>query len=109
MESAWSLRYAKCSRNGSIERDGKWYCKTHDPLAIEEKRKKREIKYEIESKKLLKEFYLRRAAPDLLEAIETIKKSLADLRNARKEHLKIGIDMLIGVSDEAIKKAKGKA
>jgi hypothetical protein len=28
-----------CSRNATVERDGKWYCTQHDPVRIEEKRK----------------------------------------------------------------------
>jgi len=36
MDTTWP-RYRQCSRAGSIERDGKWYCKAHDPVAIREK------------------------------------------------------------------------
>ena len=31
-----------CEKNGTVERDGKWYCGQHDPVAIEEKRRKRQ-------------------------------------------------------------------
>ncbi len=31
-------RYHQCVRNGKIERNGKWYCKQHDPVAIKKKR-----------------------------------------------------------------------
>jgi len=27
----------RCTRDGTVERDGKWYCKTHDPKAVEAK------------------------------------------------------------------------
>jgi len=37
----WS-RGGKCSRNGSIERNGRLYCKQHDPVHIAEERKKEE-------------------------------------------------------------------
>lgn len=33
---AWP-KYRKCSRHGKIERDGKWYCKQHDPVAAEKR------------------------------------------------------------------------
>ena len=39
----------KCDRKASIERNGKFYCKTHDPVAINEKKAK---KYEEFNKKL---------------------------------------------------------
>ena len=30
--------FSQCSRNGKFERNGKWYCKTHDPVSKKEKR-----------------------------------------------------------------------
>jgi len=35
----------QCSKNAVIERDGKSYCKIHDPKYIEAKHKKRQAKY----------------------------------------------------------------
>jgi hypothetical protein len=46
------------------------------------------------------------SAPDLLEALEVIKKSMHELRNAKAEHMKIGMDMIASLADEAIAKAK---
>lgn len=37
--SNWSHR--NCSRKGVIERDGEWYCRQHDPVAVEARRKAR--------------------------------------------------------------------
>lgn len=41
-----NYHYSSCSRNGKVERDGKWYCGTHDPVAVEEKSKKRDAIFE---------------------------------------------------------------
>jgi hypothetical protein len=35
-DGRWS-RYSPCGRNASVERDGKHYCKMHDPVARREK------------------------------------------------------------------------
>lgn len=34
-----------CSRRASVERDGKWYCWIHDPVAREEKQKAHRAKW----------------------------------------------------------------
>lgn len=34
------LRYT-CSKTGKVERDGKWYCGTHDPIAVKARDDKR--------------------------------------------------------------------
>ena len=52
----------RCEREGSIERDGKWYCKTHDPVAIKEKQEAAMVKFRLEIK-------TRHERPDLLNRI----------------------------------------
>lgn len=48
------LRYHICSRNATVECDGKWYCPSHDPKAIKKRQEKSEAKYkEIRSLRLL--------------------------------------------------------
>lgn len=41
----WARRQ-RCTRKGSVERDGKLYCKIHDPVLVEEKRNKRNAEYQ---------------------------------------------------------------
>ena len=41
-----SYHRSQCSRKGSVERDGKWYCKTHDPEAVKKRDEMREKRYE---------------------------------------------------------------
>lgn len=38
-----------CPKTGKVERDGKWYCGTHDPVKIKERQEKRNAKWEAES------------------------------------------------------------
>ncbi len=38
----------QCSKNGKIEREGKYYCGIHDPVAIEAKSKARNAKWNAE-------------------------------------------------------------
>ena len=40
----------QCTRTGSVERDGKRYCRQHDPVAVEERTKKRNAEWERERK-----------------------------------------------------------
>lgn len=35
----------RCTRRGTVERDGKRYCKQHDPVALREKREKRNAEW----------------------------------------------------------------
>ncbi len=42
-----SFHKTKCSRKGVVERDGKLYCKQHDPLAIAAKRQAENEKFEM--------------------------------------------------------------
>lgn len=37
-----------CSRKGVVERDGKWYCRQHDPEAVKARRLASDAKYEAE-------------------------------------------------------------
>lgn len=41
-----TYRRVPCSRTGSIERDGKFYCATHDPVAVQARRDKSRAKWE---------------------------------------------------------------
>ena len=64
-------RYRDCSCSASVVRDGKSYCKRHDPLAVEEKRKKLDEEWKNKWKQQRQTFALNSAAPDLLEIVES--------------------------------------
>jgi len=53
----------QCSKNGVVERNGRWYCKIHDPEYIKKKQDKETQKFKEEQKKRRIELY----APELLE------------------------------------------
>lgn len=40
-----------CSRNGKVERDGKWYCKQHDPVGIKERGDRNYAKWNANNKR----------------------------------------------------------
>jgi uncharacterized Zn finger protein (UPF0148 family) len=35
-----------CSRKPTVQRDGKWYCPSHDPVKVKERQEKAHAKYE---------------------------------------------------------------
>lgn len=35
----------QCSKNAKVEREGKWYCGTHDPVAVKQKREARDLEW----------------------------------------------------------------
>ena len=55
-----------CSRTGSVIRDGKHYCKQHDPEAVEAKRRARSAAWDAEWAEKSRVSRLNAAAPDLL-------------------------------------------
>ena len=100
---AGSYRTYPCRHNAKVERDGKWYCGTHDPVAIKEKQDKKnaksdakwmaiqQLQAEAAAKRNEQE---RRAAyfPDLLEALKRLLNAEHDehltpqgVRNLAKE------------------------
>jgi len=72
-------RPMRCSRNGSIERDGKWYCKTHDPVAIAERDRLAREKSKAALEAHRKASALRAAAPALYEALKHVKAHASGL------------------------------
>ncbi len=81
------FRSPPCSNPGKVERDGKWYCGTHDPVRVEKKRKERDKQWNAEwDKKAARqeenrakrtEIERRAAAyPDLLEALKAASDHL---------------------------------
>lgn len=41
----WHSSKSQCPNNAKVERDGKWYCGTHDPVKRKEKQEKRDEKW----------------------------------------------------------------
>ncbi len=97
-----------CIKSAKYERDGKWYCGTHDPVAIKAKRDARnsEWKREFDAKNKARDVEIARlneakrradCYPDLLDALM-----------AAKRHLSVSSDEW-AMADAAIAKAAGSA
>lgn len=64
-------RFYQCGHKGKVQRGGKWYCGRHDPEKVALRKKKREEKWQAESK-VNKEKWARHAAVyDACEGIPT--------------------------------------
>lgn len=76
------VRMHPCSRKGTVERDGRWYCWQHDPVRVAEEEEKRRAIWAARAIKR-DEYYRRKAAVYKAcegvstEVLETI--SVADL------------------------------
>lgn len=67
---AW--RSFPCSRAGTIEREGKWYCKMHDPVAKKERDDAKMAEYDTACIKRAAIDKMNRAAPAMHEALKAI-------------------------------------
>jgi hypothetical protein len=76
---SYTMRFHRCSRSGSIERDGKHYCKRHDPVAIAEKRKAKKEKDDQKWNANCAKWRLDGAAPKLLAACKSAASLLRRL------------------------------
>jgi hypothetical protein len=65
---AWRSR--SCERNAKIERDGKWYCKQHDPVAKAEKHAERTARWDHESEERRRRYRLESAALEMLRVLK---------------------------------------
>jgi hypothetical protein len=60
--------YKQCTRTATFQRDGKVYCKQHDPVHVEARRQKAMDDWRAKSNETAKQHRLEAAAPDLLAA-----------------------------------------
>lgn len=111
----------QCPKSGKIERDGKWYCGTHDPVRIKEKREERDRKWserfraqreDSEQRERDEAEQKRRADlfPCLLKSLSETRDCLHDIANA-KENERWGWDWEAVISDAntAIESARAGA
>jgi hypothetical protein len=61
-----------CSRNATLQHDGRWYCKTHYPPAVEKRRADREKKWDDEHSRT-------RKIQKLHDDIEDVTKQIVGL------------------------------
>ena len=104
----WDGTYSfRCSRRGTIEEEGKWWCGQHPPSAVRNGQKERSKRWQ-ESRDKDNAFALDRvrkliAFDDLLAACEALVESFAPLE--LEGILVVRMDML----KTAIAKAKGES
>lgn len=72
----------KCSRKGTVERDGKWWCGIHDPVAKQKKRTAWEAKFRDKMNRERRVMRLQFAAPKMLEALKDALPWLEQRGNA---------------------------
>jgi len=68
----WRPRKEACGCKASVERDCKWYCKRHDPVALAEKQEAQDNAWREEWAAKAKRYRLEQTAPDLLAALKAI-------------------------------------
>ena len=68
-EGGWHRR--PCARNGVIQRDGKWYCKQHDPVAVKKRMDDQKAQWEKEWEEDKKKRYRDRAMQKACEGVPT--------------------------------------
>jgi hypothetical protein len=69
-KTGWRYSYHACSRRATFERNGKWYCGTHDPEKIAAKSKMRESKWKAD-------FAAERARRAFVSACESAIRAIA--------------------------------
>ena len=90
----------QCSRKGVVEREGKKYCKQHDPDRVKNQRKKSELKYRVKSLKngllysyaatgreayrLFKKYGRISYPPELSEEIKVVEDALDEIKKAEQ-------------------------
>lgn len=67
-----SFHPQQCQKNAVVERNGKWYCKIHDPEYIKQKQNASMQKWQEEWKAEEHKRRMQQLAPELLEALEKL-------------------------------------
>ena len=68
----WRTRYKQCTRSGTVERGGQWYCGQHDPQVVADRLKKSIDHLMADIEENARRQRLANAAPDLLEALKGV-------------------------------------
>ena len=68
--TGWRPKKEPCGCKASVERDGKWYCKRHDPVAIAEKQAEKQRVANAVWDAREKRRRLEQSAPDILSALK---------------------------------------
>lgn len=75
-----SRRSYPCGKKAKVEREGKHYCGTHDPVARRAKAEVREAKWRKEFDEQQRVYRIQDAAHDLLEALQAAHAELLEMK-----------------------------
>lgn len=89
----------QCNNTGKYEHNGKHFCKTHNPLSVQEKKSLRDAEFKLKHESFRKKHFLISAAPELLEACEAL---------CHDELTGEQFAMRLAFAKKAIAKAKGE-
>lgn len=102
-KNAWASG-KQCTRAGSVDRAGWHYCRHHDPIARRSAKEKRLAEYQKQCDENARIRRIHDAAPELLEALETLNLVIGLTPIAgNKDALQEACD----IARKAIAKAKG--
>lgn len=92
-----------CAKNATIERDGKWYCGTHDPVAMAEKQRARDAQWKKDREERMTRHRVQQAAFDMLKALEDYLAWASDVVEGAPDLRPLRAAMVA-----AVKQAKGE-
>lgn len=96
--NSWRPTWEPCGKTAKFEREGKWYCGTHDPVKREEKRNTKRIAWRQKWAAEEEDRRLRSAAPDLLQCLKTAITIIGHPDDPMTKHF-----------EEVVAKAEGRA
>ncbi len=74
----WSRYVYECGKTAKVERDWKWYCGIHDPVAVDARGEKYRAKSGAKWAERAAQWNLERAAPEMKAALEFIRDNSGD-------------------------------
>lgn len=81
-DGSWRGYDRQCKHDAVVEREGKHYCKQHDPVAIEERDKKRRERWAAESAERLRLARLHAASEAMLAVLDEVWECWGESDNA---------------------------
>lgn len=78
-DHAGGFRGHMCQKSGKVERDGKWYCGIHDPVAVQAKNAAAKARFDAEYDARRKRWSLEAAAPEMLKTLKRMAEGWANV------------------------------
>lgn len=81
------VNFHQCPFKGVVQRDGRWYCRRHDPVEVEKRDKERHVRWDAEWNQERKHWARKQAAGMALELLEE-KYLIGDIPATWKKQVK---------------------